>query len=266
MRKMLATVMACAALLTGAAPAQAVVTKDPVQALNAILAPGHGMHFTETTTLLDGTDERSERRRKGIFEFDAKGGVKSLDVTTTGGEYGRERVIGFNHDIGGTGYQSGGLVGKWLKKGKTWWKDSHQLYLRHTELLDYDEQLVNPAEPATLAALLRNGQRSGDTVTGAITFKELERASRWAEHSTHAGWDPDTRLTYTVTLTSSGLVGRVQSMFTFSDGLDELVGKTVHVDTRYSRWGDKVSIKAPDPRKTTTELCIEGFCNWRLPG
>ncbi|QYC41725.1 hypothetical protein Nocox_20585 [Nonomuraea coxensis DSM 45129] len=265
MRETLATLAVCAALLAGAAPAQAA-TMDPVQALKAVLAVGHGVHFTETATLLEGADERAERRRKGIFEFDAQGGVKALDVTTTGGEYGRERVIGFNHDIGGTGYQSGGLVRKWLKKGKTWWKDSHQMHLWHTGLLGYDEQLVNPAEPTTLAVLLKNGRRSGDTVTGTVTFKELEHASRWAEHSSHVGWDRDTRLTYTLTLTSSGLVGRVQSMFTFSRGLDELVGKTLHVDTHYSRWGGKVSIKAPDPRRTTTELCIKGLCTWRLPG
>lgn len=82
------------------------------------------MRFTETTSLSHGAGERAERRRRGLFEFDAGGGVKALDVTTSGGEYGRERVIGFNDDIGGTGYQSGGLAGKWLKKGKTWWKDS----------------------------------------------------------------------------------------------------------------------------------------------
>ncbi|WP_431912676.1 hypothetical protein [Nonomuraea jabiensis] len=265
MRRMITTLVACGALLAGAAPAQAV-TKDPVQALKAVLASGHGMYFTETTTLLEGADERAERRRKGVFEFNAKGGVKALDVSTTGGERGRERVIGFNHDIGGTSYQSGDLIGKFLKKGKTWWKDRHQLYLWHTQLLGYDEQLVNPAEPATLAALLKNGQRSGDSITGAITFKELEQVSRWAEHSTHIGWDPDTRLAYTITLTSTGLVSRVQSMFTFTDGLDELVGKTLYVDTHYSRWGSKVSVKAPDPRKTTAELCIEDICNWRLPG
>ncbi|WP_156325276.1 hypothetical protein [Nonomuraea sp. SBT364] len=264
MQRMITTLVACGALLAGAAPAQAV-TKDPVQALKAVLATGRGVHFTETTTLLDGADERVKRRRKGLFEFAARGGVKALDVTTTGGEYGRERVIGFNHDIGGTSYRSGGRIGKWLKKGKTWWEDSHQLHLWHTELLGYDEQLVNPTEHATLAALLKNGQRSGDIVTGTITFKELGHVSRWAEHSSHVGGDPDTRLAYSVTLTSAGLASRVQSTFTFADGLDELVGKTLHVDTRYSRWGDKVSIKAPDPRKTTTELCIEGICKWRLP-
>ncbi|WP_146104026.1 hypothetical protein [Nonomuraea solani] len=254
---MITTLVACGALLAGAAP---------VQAETPVAVPGHGVRFTETATFSEGADEREEHRRKGVFELNAKGEVVALDVTTTGGEYGRERVIGFNHDIGGTAYRSGGLVTKYLEKGKTWWKNAHQLHLWHSELLGHDEQLVNPAEPATLAALLKNGQRSGDTVTGAITFKELERVSRWAEHSTHIGWDPGTRLSYTVTLTSGGLVSRVRSTFTFTGGIDELVGKTVHVDTRYSRWGGKVPIKAPDPRATTTELsCAEGICKFRLP-
>ncbi|GAA4508177.1 hypothetical protein GCM10023096_09110 [Nonomuraea ferruginea] len=259
------TLVACGVLLAGGDSSHAV-TKDPVRALDALLAPGRGVHFTEVTTLSGGAGERVERQRTGLFEFNADGGVKALHVTTTGGEHGRERAIGFNHDVGGTGYRSGGPVGKWLKTGNDWWKDSHQSHLWHTELLGYDEQLVNPAEPATLDALLKNGKRSGDTITGVITFEELERVSLWAQHSTHAGWDSGTRLSYTITLNSMNVISRVRSTFTFADGLDELVGRTLHVDTRYSRWGGNVSIKAPDPGETTTELCIEGICNWRLPG
>ncbi|WP_327589047.1 hypothetical protein OHA25_20060 [Nonomuraea sp. NBC_00507] len=247
------------------APSQAT-TEDPVRALKAVLASGQGVHFTETATLLDGTDERAERRRTGVFETREKGGVKALDVTTTGSEHGRERAIGFNHDIGGTSYRSGGLVGKWLPKGKTWWKNSHQLHLWHTELLGNDEQLINPTELATLAALLENGQVSGDAVTGAITFKELEKVSPWLDHSTHSSWEDNTKLSYTLTLTPAGLVSRVQSTYTATDGPGELAGRTLHVDTRYTQWGGKVSIKVPDPRKTTTELCAQKICKLRLPG
>ncbi|MEU5865555.1 hypothetical protein ABZ815_30605 [Nonomuraea sp. NPDC047529] len=56
----------------------------------------------------------------------------------------------------------------------------------------------------------------------------------------------------------------MRSTFTFPDVLDELAGRTLSVDTRHHGWGEKVSIKAPDARRTTTELCIEGL--WRLPG
>ncbi|WP_203879749.1 hypothetical protein, partial [Planobispora takensis] len=115
----------------------------------------------------------------------------------------------------------------------------------------------------------KNGQTSGGTVTGAITFKELRKSSRWFGHSSHSSWGDDTKLSYTLTLTRAGLIGRVQSTCTLAGGPDEVVGKTFHVDTRYDRWGDKASIKAsikaPDRRETTTELCVEGVCNWRLP-
>ncbi|MEU7739839.1 hypothetical protein [Nonomuraea sp. NPDC049158] len=260
MRKMIATLAACGALLAGATPAQAVI-KDPVQALKAVLATGHGVRFTETATLLEGVDERAERRREGVFEFNAKGGVKALDVTTTGGEYGHERVIGFNHDSGGTSYRSGGLVGKRLQKGKIWLKHSDQGYLWHTRSLGDDEQLINPTEPATMAALLKNGRTNGNTVTGAITFKELRKVSPWMKHSDRAGWENETKISYTLTLIPPGLVSRVESMFTLVNGPDDLVGTVIHVDTHYSRWGNKVSIKAPDRRKTTTELCSETSCN-----
>ncbi|WP_346109548.1 hypothetical protein [Nonomuraea maheshkhaliensis] len=35
--------------------------------------------------LLEGSTERGERRREGVFELDAKGGVLALGVTTTRG-------------------------------------------------------------------------------------------------------------------------------------------------------------------------------------
>ncbi|MEV4400234.1 hypothetical protein [Nonomuraea sp. NPDC049607] len=272
MRNMILALLASGALLAGAAPVHAsvrAVSKDPVQVLRKVLASGHGVSFTETATLSKGTKKLAERRRKGVFEFNGTaGGVKALDVTTTGGEHGTERVIGFNHEVGGTSYQSGGLVGKWLKDGKTWWKNSHQLHLWHTELLGYDEQILNPTEPATVAAMLKNGRRNGNTVTGVITFKELGQAhSLWFGHSTQGSWGlTGTKLSYTLTLTSSGLISRVESRYTLAGGLDELVGKTFSNDTRYQGWGSEVSIKPPEPRNTTTELCVNGeICNWRLP-
>ncbi|MEU8317382.1 hypothetical protein AB0C33_03335 [Nonomuraea sp. NPDC048881] len=273
MRNTLMTLVACGALLAGVAPAQASsereVSQDPVQALKSILASGHGVRFTETAIVSKGTKKLTERRREGTFEFNApNGGVKALDVTTTGGAHGTERGIGFNHEPGGTSYQSGGLIGKWLKDGKVWWENSHQLYLWHTELLGYDEQLLNPTEPATVAALLKNGHRNGNSVTGVITFKQLGKArSVWFSHSTQGSWGlVGTKVSYTLTLTPTGSISRVQSRYTLAGGLDELVGRTFSVDTQYQGWGEKVSVKPPNSRDTTTELCINGeVCHWRLP-
>ena len=86
MKRIIAALAVCGALLAGGGSSQAA-TKDPVQTLDALLAPGRGVHFTEVTTL-SGGGERVERRRTGVFEFHPKGGVKALDVTTTGGEHG----------------------------------------------------------------------------------------------------------------------------------------------------------------------------------
>ncbi|MGW3350411.1 hypothetical protein ACWDA3_44525 [Nonomuraea rubra] len=264
---MITALVACGALLTAAAPVQAVAAKDPVRALKVVLAAEGGVHITETTTLMEGADERAERRRDGELRFNAKGEIVALDITTTGGEYGRERVIGFNHDIGGTAYHSGGLVAELRKhRGKTWWKNSHQLYLSYTALLGDDQQLINPAEPAALAALLKHGQRSESTVTGLITFKKLREVSVWFDRSAHSSWGDDTEISYTLTLSPAGLVSRVQSTYTLTGGPEEVVGKTLHIDTHYSKWGGKVSIKAPDPRDTTSELCSEDICRLlRLP-
>ncbi|MCF6468499.1 hypothetical protein FAF44_08875 [Nonomuraea sp. MG754425] len=59
------------------------------------------------------------------------------------------------------------------------------------------------------------------------------------------------KIAYTLTLSSAGLVSRVQTSYTVSrDGeLDE-----VTVDSRYTGWGSKVSIKAPDPDTVTSKF------------
>ncbi|MCP2355763.1 hypothetical protein HD597_002783 [Nonomuraea thailandensis] len=270
MRRMITALAVCAALLVAGAPVPAEA-EDAVRVLKAVLGPGRGVHFTETATVLDNAGERAGHRRSGVLETGEKGGVKALDVTVTGGEHGRERSIGFNHDVGGTAYRSGGLAATLLPERWTWWKNAHQFHLFHTELFGHDQQLVNPAEPATLAALLKNGQVSGNTVTGSITFDELEEVSAWAQHAS-PGWKTGTALSYTLTLTPAGLVSRVRSTYqadgspAVRDVLGDLAGRTVRVDTRYSRWGDRVSIEPPDPRATTTELCAEPICRLRLPG
>ncbi|MGI5287198.1 hypothetical protein ACQEVF_28215 [Nonomuraea polychroma] len=254
MRKMIAALTACGAVMVmaSAAPTQAS-SKDPVSALKELLAPGRGVHFAETATVLDGADRREGRKRRGAFEFDNVG-IQNLDITMTRGKEGWKRVIG----IGQTSYESGGDVKKWIPKGKTWYMSRHQLFLHHSQLLGFDEQVINPAEPKTLAALLRNGKLSGKTVTGTITFKELDKVSHWFTSSEHRTWSENTKIYYTLTLTSTGLVGRVQSSYAATKtSRKDVEGKTFHVDTHYSAWGSETSIKAPDPRTVADELPID---------
>ncbi len=118
---------------------------------------------------------------------------------------------------------------------------------------EYD-QVLNPTEPATLSALLKKGGRSGNTVTGTITFRDLRQVSAWFSRSDLRSWASDTEVSYKLTLGSNGLVSRLWSSFTakgVSENSEDFEGSTIIVDTRYAGWGAKVSIKAPDPRTVT---------------
>ncbi|MEV4172702.1 hypothetical protein [Nonomuraea sp. NPDC049709] len=76
-----ATLLTCGALLATApahaAPAQAA-PKDPVRALKSKLTTGHGVRFTETTTI-SGSGKAKIQDRKGTFQFNAKG-IAASDI------------------------------------------------------------------------------------------------------------------------------------------------------------------------------------------
>ncbi|MFC4111173.1 hypothetical protein [Nonomuraea zeae] len=238
MKKMITLVVACGVLLVGAVPAQAA-PKDPVTALKAKLTPGHGVRFTDTVTWSDGTDEQGARDSKGAFQFDKKG-VAAFDISMDSG-YSQERVI----SIGKTGYYSGGALTGLLPKGKTWFK------AKGGAIPDSWAQFLNPAEPRTLAALIKNGKSKGGSVTGSITLKELKTVSAWIAAAGIGKEHDGIKISYTLTLSSAGLVSRAQSTYALAED-GEL--NMVTVDSRYTGWGGKVSIKAPDPATVTTEL------------
>ncbi|MFI7618291.1 hypothetical protein ACIBP6_44445 [Nonomuraea terrae] len=260
MKRTVTTLALCGAVLAAAIPAHAA-SKDPVRALEAKLTPGHGVRFTETATFVDGLDERHAQKRKGAFQFDKKG-VKAFDVTTIPRPQSRERVIA----IGDIGYFCG-FSRYATPKGKTWYRYPRAKFSVNERFWFYG-QLINPAEPATVAALVKNGKRSADTVTGTITFAELKKVSPWFGLSVTSTWRGSTTLSYTLTLTSEDLVSRVESAFEIPDDApiyEEWLGMTVHVDSRYSGWGDKISIKAPDPRTVGDKIDIPIFFHTPLP-
>ena len=85
-------------------PAHAAAPKDPVQALKSKLISGHGVRFTETTTL-SGDDKVKLQDRKGTFQFNAKG-IAASDITTKAIQLlSPSGVI----SVGKAGYTSGGL-------------------------------------------------------------------------------------------------------------------------------------------------------------
>ncbi|MEU7747101.1 hypothetical protein [Nonomuraea sp. NPDC049158] len=245
MKKMITALAACAALSaalsTVAAPAQAA-TKDPVSALKAQLVPGHGVRFTETVAWSNGTEESEVQDRKGVFQFDKKG-VAAFDINIHWDDdtYGRQRAVG----VGNITYHTGGVMPMVLPEGKTWYK------VKRYGLPDSYGQILNPAEPKTLAALIKHGKSTKNSITGTITFKDLKQASAWWAGAKAASSFDSTKVSYTLTLTSGGLVSRVQSKYTATEtGRQAMIA----VDSRYSGWGAKVSVKAPDPAKVTTDF------------
>ncbi|MEV1003712.1 hypothetical protein [Nonomuraea sp. NPDC050202] len=238
MKQALLATAALAALTVAAAPAHAA-PKDPVKALNATIVPGHGVRFTGSVTWTDGTDERGARDLKGVFQFGKKD-VAAFDITMKDGDE-QQRVIG----IGKTGYYSGGFIAGLLPEGKTWYKEKNR------GMPDSWSQFINPAEAKTLARLLKNGTTRGDTVSGSITVKELKAVSAWVSAARIGKEHDGVKISYTLTLSSAGLVSRVRSTYALAE---DGTTYTSTVDSRYTGWGGKVSVKAPAPATVTTKL------------
>ncbi|WP_219462515.1 hypothetical protein [Nonomuraea rhizosphaerae] len=149
---------------------------------------------------------------------------------------------------------SGGELSKDLPKGKTWLKTYSRMNL--TTMSGWFGQLVSPVEPGTLAALVKNGRRSGSTYTGKITFDQLAKVSNWFNGSMPQRPDTEATVTYTLRLDGRGLPSRLTTSWTATDFLDipQWDEKTVTTETRYSHWGVKVSIRPPAKATVTTSL------------
>jgi hypothetical protein len=237
------------ALVLTAAPAQAA-PKNPVRALKAQLVTGHGVRFTETTTLADGDDKAVFQRRTGTFQFGKKG-IAASDITARPGAANRippERAI----SIGKVTYLSGGMWTDRLPSGATWYRTGNM----PGGGSGFYGQVINPAEPKTLAGLIKRARHSGSTYSGKITFKELDKLSPWFGASVMFRFHDDTKVSYTLTVNGAGLVSRVTSSYAANGVFDTqaLTGKTFTMDSRFTGWGRKVSVKAPDPDKVSKEL------------
>lgn len=248
MKSMITALVAGGTLLVTAAPAQAA-PKDPVRALKTQLVTGHGVRFTETTTLVDGDDKTAFQRRTGAFQFSKKG-LAASDITAkvVARSDEQERAI----TIGRTTYLSGGMWKDRLPEGKTWYRVGHM----PGGGSGFYGQVINPAEPKTLAGLVKRAKRAGSRYTGTITFKELDKLSPWFGASVPLRMHDDTKVSYTLTVTGAGLVSRVTSSYKATGVLDTdaLEGKTFTIDSRFTGWGGKVSVKAPDPDQVATKL------------
>ncbi|GAA3420179.1 hypothetical protein [Streptosporangium vulgare] len=237
-------------------PAQAAPA-DPVAALKSRFAAGKGVKFTDVTTLLAFEGNTSFLKRTGSFQF-GKAGIVASDTSArrTVAEADMpinmiwrltkpERTI----RIGTTSYYSGG---PWApSKGKTWIKHPNGMNAGFT---GWYGQLVNVAEPATLKALIAKGKRTGLTYSGAISFGALEKISPWMRNvslSRLSGNDKTAVLRFTLTLGADRLPRRLVTVYPGSTHVSAAVGedRRLSVETRYTGWGSRVTVKAPPAGK-----------------
>lgn len=246
--------VSAAALVLVATPAQAAAPKDPVKAVRAVLTPGKGVKFTDVTDIVTRDDGGvTVQRRTGSLMF-GRGKIAASDITATWekGAFGDSHNNGRTIRIGTVVYSSGGEYKGKLPEGTRWFKQAKNGMTGDSN--GWFSQVVNVAEPATLAALVKAGKRSGATYSGTITFGRLAKVSPWFKASLPIRWDK-TVLTYKLTVGGNGLPQKLATSFPATGIWDSpsWEGRTFETETRYKGWGGKISIKAPAANLVTTK-------------
>ncbi|WP_133061495.1 hypothetical protein [Streptosporangium minutum] len=234
------------------APVQAA-SADPVTALKSQFVAGEGVKFTDVATLVEFTGNTSFLKRTGSFQF-GKTGIVASDVNAKRTSDDPEMPSSFpgmlarperTIRIGTTSYYSGGA---WApSKGKTWIKHPHGM---NAGFSGWYGQLVNIAEPATLKALITKGKRTGRTYAGTISFGALEKVSPWLRDAGLTGLssgDKAAVLRFRLTLGSDQLPQRLVTVYPGSTHISAAVAedRRVSIETHYTGWGSRVSVKAP---------------------
>ncbi|MEU4572084.1 hypothetical protein ACBI99_12900 [Nonomuraea sp. ATR24] len=256
--------LASAAALVTATPAQAAAPKNPVTAVKKHVAPGKGVKFTERTTVIEDGQRAVFLRRHGSFAF-GRSGIAASDIT------GKLAINASDLDaeedsliaamtksertirIGTTSYLSGGIWSTVLPEGETWYKAPNG---PPAGILGVLGQPVNIAEPATLKALFKNAKATSGGYTGKITVGELRKASAWFRASRMGAKDTaktlKTPINWRLTVDAKGLPTRLVT--TFSAVALAMDSGSLSVDTRFTGWGGKLTIKAPTADQVTTDL------------
>lgn len=258
-----AAIAAATALLI-AAPAQAAAAPaNPVKALQKQFVTGKGVKFTERTTIIHGRTREIFVRRSGSFQF-GKSGIAASEIT---GKFNINRsdlpedapelfvAMGTPEKsirIGTTSYTSGGVFGTMIPEDKTWFKAANGPASGFT---GFFAQVINVAEPKTLATILKTAKPSGNDYNGSITFGELYKVSPWLRASMPMKLTAKASkvvVTWKLELNSKSLAERLVATFP-SKVLYGTSGRT-SVDTRFTGWGSAVEITAPPAEEVTTEL------------
>lgn len=259
--------LASAAALITATPAHAA-PKNPVVAVKKQFVAGHGVKFVDRATITAGGIRDVVVRRTGTYEF-GKSGVKASDITGKfafkASDFGEdadsemakalttpERVI----KVGKSTYLSGGLWNTMLPEGSTWLKVPGTTLGGVTDVYG---QPLNITEPATLKTLLKGAKPASGGYAGKITVRDLRdvstsfRAAQWLNKPTAKTLK--SVISWRITLDAKGLPTRLVSTFPGTAlAADAPKGLTLSIDTRFTGWGSKVSIKAPNTDEVTTNL------------
>ncbi|MEQ4715117.1 hypothetical protein [Nonomuraea sp. B19D2] len=228
-----------AAALVTATPAAQAAPVDPVKALKKQFVPGHGVRISEKTRLtVNGKSSGATTRTSGTFEF-GKTGVVASDVKNhaTGSDkslaalFTPPRTI----TVGGYSYLQGGAFSEDLPEGKTWVR-----YPGQASGGTYN-QVIDIFDPKVLKAIVSHAKSfKGGTYKGALTYKELAKVYG----GKLSGPLGKIKIEYALKVNSKGLATQLTSGWTMDLGV---LGKTRSVtETRYTGWGSRVKIKAPD--------------------
>ncbi|MEU4829761.1 hypothetical protein [Streptosporangium sp. NPDC023615] len=258
--------LACAATAVLSVPALASTAHaqaaDPITALKSQFKNGRGVAFVDTTKVRYNGQGAVMAQRKGALQFGASGisasdqttklrikasdvaqmseGLEEEEAKVLAGLAKPERVI----RVKNTSYTSGGIFGEFLPEGKTWLQLPGGMMGNTARL----SQLVNPAEPVTLKALLAHATTKTRTAyAGKITFGELYKVSPWFRAGVFlkpTAKQAKSVVTWRLALGSDLLPRRLTTSYSGS-ALGAAGGPTLTVETRYTGWGSRVSVKAP---------------------
>lgn len=247
--------LASSAAFVTAAPAQAAPA-DPVKALKKQYVTGHGVRISESARTAAGSTGAVSITTNGTIGF-GKSGIVAMDLRT--GVKGAGTSLGAPPrmvTVGNYTYAKGGLFSDELPDGKKWVRYPNQTGGRA------GSQPLDIFRPKVLKALVTGAKSfKGGSYRGTVTFGRLGKLY---------GEKVDKRLgkvaiSYVLDVNSKGLVTRVRSEYKLDFGI---LGKTTSaVNTRYTGWGSKVTIKAPpaDEVIAVSELSTESDVPQSIP-
>ncbi|MET7459656.1 hypothetical protein [Nonomuraea sp. NPDC005501] len=257
-----------------ATPAQAAAGTDPAKALQAVWTRGMGVNIVSTakvdhgsgvfyTSYVDGTvgfgprgELASDTSQRVQFSKKAMSGLKKSGMAEDAAlEEMPLQVISSGHDD----YVSGPRFAEALPQDTSW------VRYPHTDL-PASNLLLEVLEPATLKALLAHRTSwQGGVLKGTIKTDKLAKASPSfaSRFSAYAGSKSVGTVSYTLRLSSSGLVQRVSAQGV----LHSLKGSLrVASDTRYSAWGRQVTVLLPLRGDVLDQEQLQDKVPYQVPG